>query len=787
YCCEASSSCGVDIKDCSFTVEKDVTCDDPTDPVAVFHPDSVDALPGEEIGFRISICNTGDTNISTVGLDDDLGCEAWYVGSSVDAFITDGAGKDDVTTCVCETDDCPTFGSLKELIDLKDCPSAQYIPPGECLVISFRVKVPEINPYPDECCNTATVTAKTDICEAAEADPCGQEADTACINVLEPGIACDKEVTADYGNNSSIDDGPTSDLTIPDLAEYPIALVYELTVENTGDVALHGAKICDEELVSDALDPDVVAAGITIGACDLCEVPCDDGINDTCAELGDIPAGETRTATCKIIIPDRDAFDVWELTDGVEDDQYCNKAIGHGTVEVDDVTTCGPETPEEIMSGPCITCVRVPRPVTRCYPRVKARVTAWNQEETLFTGLHHCITQWDQTPLSLYGQELGAPNYMTREFLQTDKGVARIEGMASGYCDTDGYVSEDAPLIGVAHKQLRLEQNPPLTRLDATGMHLIGMSTEIGSLRYTLDAGGGEKRGASADSPADGLHDAPLMGPTESGTISGSASTTPHPLMAAPANLTDVRGGITQKGSLIVFPKVELRWRFIENQWTLIQDTFLDLTNDNEDEVDVLIYYVNGDEPMAATNGEREHRGCNFEPISKTLTGNQPAYWSAYTGMPGPDGTSMPSWTLLDPGPADQPGRPANDGSNDRVLRGYVLVWAVDDFGDGDREISWNHLKGDALLINYVDLTAWEYNTWAFQSVDPAVQLGEATGTPGTLLLDGEEYEIVPGQLLLDFYASGTVLPFNQQQGWSVKVVDTDLTLLPMLQDLRQR
>ncbi|MCP4589126.1 MAG: hypothetical protein GY842_00135, partial [bacterium] len=187
YCCEDSSSCGVDIKDCSFTVDKDVTCDDPTDPNAVFQDDLVDALPGEEIGFRISICNTGDTNISTVGLDDDLGCEAWYVGGSVDAFITDGGGKDDVTTCVCETDACPTFGSLKELIDFKDCrPAAPYIPPGECLVISFRVKVPEVNPYPDECCNTATVTAKTDICEATEADPCGQEADTACINVLEP-------------------------------------------------------------------------------------------------------------------------------------------------------------------------------------------------------------------------------------------------------------------------------------------------------------------------------------------------------------------------------------------------------------------------------------------------------------------------------------------------------------------------------------------------------------------------------------------------------------------------
>ena len=39
-----------------------------------------------------------------------------------------------------------------------------------------------------------------------------------------------------------------------------------------------------------------------------------------------------------------------------------------------------------------------------------------------------------------------------------------------------------------------------------------------------------------------------------------------------------------------------------------------------------------------------------------------------------------------------QQGRPALDGSDDRVLRGYVIGWAVDQFGN---EIRWNHLKGE--------------------------------------------------------------------------------------------
>ena len=56
-------------------------------------------------------------------------------------------------------------------------------------------------------------------------------------------------------------------------------------------------------------------------------------------------------------------------------------------------------------------------------------------------------------------------------------------------------------------------------------------------------------------------------------------------------------------------------------------------------------------------------------------------------------------------------GRPAQDGSGERVLRGMVLAWAVDSMGS---EIRWNHLKGDAVIVNYAKTAAWEYSAWAF-------------------------------------------------------------------------
>ena len=59
----------------------------------------------------------------------------------------------------------------------------------------------------------------------------------------------------------------------------------------------------------------------------------------------------------------------------------------------------------------------------------------------------------------------------------------------------------------------------------------------------------------------------------------------------------DPRPAAGEKGSLVIFSKVEIRWDASGN---VIQDTFLDLTNDYPDDVLVQMYFVNGDAPIVA-------------------------------------------------------------------------------------------------------------------------------------------------------------------------------------------
>jgi hypothetical protein len=256
------------------------------------------------------------------------------------------------------------------------------------------------------------------------------------------------------------------------------------------------------------------------------------------------------------------------------------------------------------------------------------------------------------------------------------------------------------------------------------------------------------------------------------------------------------RVSASEKGSLLIYSKVELRWDVAGN---LIQDTFIDLTNDYPGDVCVQMYFINGDPEWTcwgnwgqAVCEERYHPGWNNVDVGICLTANQPTYWSAATGDPGVDGTGVSPFTILDPG--TPPGRPDPAGSSDRVLRGYIVAWAVNAFG---QEIRWNHLKGDAVIVNYMLGTAWEYTAWAFASVVPdsadagSDPNGEVHPLPGVFYLgdpDGAgplvaDYVSSFDLLLLDFYAVGSGALSGPN---NAVIVDTDLTLFPVDVDLRQ-
>ncbi len=261
-----------------------------------------------------------------------------------------------------------------------------------------------------------------------------------------------------------------------------------------------------------------------------------------------------------------------------------------------------------------------------------------------------------------------------------------------------------------------------------------------------------------------------------------------------------------QKGSLLVFSKIEIKW---DADGNLIQDTILDMSNDADlDGVEVQAYFVNGDRQIEERYDMEGNVVQEFEPGWNTadcrfhMTKNQPHFWSAANGS-----TKCQPFTVL-----DEDGRldsEVTDGT--RLLRGFVIMWAVK-FTDPQRvdvvagisengyweEIRWNHLKGDAVIVNYRLGSAWEYNAWAYQArcgvtgeaLRDCTQYAElnygcldSAVIPGRLDMDGYQYDSNFDELLLDFYASGSTGLSSIDVG---VMVDTDLTLHSMDVDVRQ-
>jgi hypothetical protein len=257
---------------------------------------------------------------------------------------------------------------------------------------------------------------------------------------------------------------------------------------------------------------------------------------------------------------------------------------------------------------------------------------------------------------------------------------------------------------------------------------------------------------------------------------------------ACPGIIDDDRATTTEKGSLFIFSGAELRWSgggppgLPGPLPQLDQDIFLSLTNDGPADVRVLMYFVNGDPPLdpvfdAAGNlVERGHPGWNWLDNEITLTQNQPVYWSLNTGAP----LGLSPFTALDPGMP--PGRPAPDASGERVLRGFIIGWAVN--ADGE-EIRWNHLAGNATAVHYALGYAWEVESTNHAVVSGVAEGERADATSGEISLDGAEYEVLPDVLLVNFQAAGSAA-FGTPPAPRLVVSNTVLTLHPISTDLRQ-
>jgi hypothetical protein len=113
----------------------------------------------------------------------------------------------------------------------------------------------------------------------------------------------------------------------------------------------------------------------------------------------------------------------------------------------------------------------------------------WNQYEFKLTGMDRCITCWDQALVSTYG----IPNHFLLVNLQTNKGKAQIDGLASQLCNYDyddddnlplggdprDIVSIASPLLGVAAKYLSFSRGAEFA---SAGTTLVGMGTQSATI-----------------------------------------------------------------------------------------------------------------------------------------------------------------------------------------------------------------------------------------------------------------------------------------------------------------
>lgn len=249
------------------------------------------------------------------------------------------------------------------------------------------------------------------------------------------------------------------------------------------------------------------------------------------------------------------------------------------------------------------------------------------------------------------------------------------------------------------------------------------------------------------------------------------------PSLALAQGEDDNRGNFAKKGSLLFIPNVELNWDASTGE--IVRDTFIQLTNDGPSTVKVRLWMINGDRPVC----DGSEPGCNSRDFVGTLTPEQPAYWAASTGSPG---LGVPQSSVGRFDELDPDGRIDPNGSGRLVLRGAMIIYAVD---TAEKPIRYNRLSASVTLIDYANASAYEYNATAFQS--EAVNEGEHTDVnyDGEMDLDGTEYDYAPGKLLLEFYADSTAAADNTalsgaQSAVTVKV-NTQLILFPVDNDTR--
>jgi hypothetical protein len=131
-------------------------------------------------------------------------------------------------------------------------------------------------------------------------------------------------------------------------------------------------------------------------------------------------------------------------------------------------------------------------------------------------------------------------------------------------------------------------------------------------------------------------------------------------------------GNTTQKGSLLIFPRIDVSGN---------KDTLIRITNDYSKPVQLKCYFMDIDK--------------NKVDFEFKLTMNQPFWFKASDG----EGT-LPVQPF-----------PKSGGHS----TGELKCWAVS--SNGENQIAWNHLVGSATIYDFSSRQAAEYNAWGFEAL----------------------------------------------------------------------
>lgn len=381
-----------------------------------------------------------------------------------------------------------------------------------------------------------------------------------------------------------------------------------------------------------------------------------------------------------------------------------------------------------------------------------ANFRVWNENEVLFTGMNRCVNCWDQRIMDQYA----APNFFTLAAIQTDVGWARVDGKASQSCTFGAFQSQDAPMFGVVSRNLTFESN---NTYDDAGYNLSCVGFENSRLLYDVPVG--------ASTLTQNVDPSTVEPAVQTASLVERARADQQPTSDVRATergpVTASRFTSNEAGNLVIWSKVELRWN---SSGALTQDTFMHLTNIHSQQMNVRLFFINGDPPLAQQGPERAHPGWNALEHEITLTQTQPAYWSAARGSAS---LGISKWTELDPG--SPPGRPDPENQSERMLRGFIIGWAVN---SACEEVAGALLLGDAIVVDYAAKTAWGYNAYHMPNIANALP-GEPTGiTPGVLALgDTDEFASAFSQLMFAFPAVGSLM---YSAGTAVAIAEPDLT-----------